>query len=411
MNGLFLDYHYKENSFWIKYNTMQNSNLNQRYKVILLFNVDRVYDRQIIKGIGHFLQLFDINWSVYLFESVRNNLSYTLPKGYDAVIVNYDDPDLVNLANNSGLPQIGVGASCHNLADYPKTPYVAANNHLIIEQAFTHLYNKGIKNFAFYSMPLNDKCRWVGEREISFKKIMAEKGLNGIIYSGDTVTLDNWLTVQAKLAEWISSLPKNTGIIAVNDIRARQILQVCEATGIKVPEQLCVIGIDNDDTVNCLSNIPLSTIVQGTEEMGYKAAELLHKSFNGIDIGLPRILIDPKEVQGRRSTDYKSLTDPLVMQAMHFIRNNACKGIKTQQVLEEVQISRSNLELRFKKEMNKTIHQVIHDEKFEKSKYLLKNSPLSINEIYQLCGYPSLQYFYFLFNKNYKLTPKEYREQ
>lgn len=390
---------------------MKNSTFNQRYKVILLFNVDRIYDRQIIKGIGHFLQLLGINWDVYLFENVKNSLTYRLPKGYDAIIVNYDDPNLVTLANTSNLPKIGVGASYNKIEEYPAVPYVAANNYLIIEQAFEHLYKKGIKNFAFYSMPLNDHCRWVYERESSFKKILKEKGLYGVIYSGDTVNLYNWLEVQNKLNDWLQSLPKNTGIIAVNDMRAKQILQVCEAVGIKIPEQLSIIGIDNDDTVNYLSNIPLSTIVQGTERMGYKAAELLDKFFNGIDIGLPRILIEPKEVLGRRSTDYKSLKDPFVMQAMHFIRNNACKGIKTQQVLEEVQISRSNLELRFKSEMNKTIHQVIHDEKFEKSKYLLKNSTLSINEIYQICGYPSLQYFYFLFKKNYKLTPKEYREQ
>lgn len=103
----------------------------------------------------------------------------------------------------------------------------------------------------------------------------------------------------------------------------------------------------------------------------------------------------------RRSTDYRSLNDPSVIQAMHYIRNNACKGIKVEQVLDAVGISRSNLEKRFKEEVGETIHTVIHSEKLEKARSLLVSTSLSINEISQMCGYPSLQYFYSVFKKEY----------
>ena len=86
---------------------------------------------------------------------------------------------------------------------------------------------------------------------------------------------------------------------------------------------------------------------------------------------------------------------------MHYIRNHACKGIKVEQVLDAVGISRSNLEKRFKEEVGETIHTVIHSEKLEKARSLLVSTTLSINEISQMCGYPSLQYFYSVFKKEY----------
>ncbi|VEC90196.1 xylose operon regulatory protein [Salmonella enterica subsp. enterica] len=94
----------------------------------------------------------------------------------------------------------------------------------------------------------------------------------------------------------------------------------------------------------------------------------------------------PVRVIARRSTDYRSLTDPAVIQAMHFIRNHACKGIKVEQVLDAVGISRSNLEKRFKEEVGETIHALIHAEKLEKARSLLISTTLAINEISQMCG-------------------------
>lgn len=96
---------------------------------------------------------------------------------------------------------------------------------------------------------------------------------------------------------------------------------------------------------------------------------------------------------------------------MHYIRCYACKGIKVEQVLDAVGMSRSNLEKRFKDEMGQTIHGVIHAEKLERARNLLVSTSLSINEISVMCGYPSLPYFYAVFRKEYDLTPKEYRDR
>ena len=115
--------------------------------------------------------------------------------------------------------------------------------------------------------------------------------------------------------------------------------------------------------------------------------------------------------RSRTSTDYRSIQDPLVIQALHYIRVNACSGIKVEQVLDYVKASRSNLENRFRTETGKTIHQVLHDEKMNKAKQLLTDTDIAIQEIAEVCGYPSVQYFYFVFKKEFNQTPNEYRLQ
>lgn len=222
--------------------------------------------------------------------------------------------------------------------------------------------------------------------------------------SGLETAPENWQHAQNRPADWLQTLPPQTGIIAVTDARARHVLQVCEHLHIPVPEKLCVIGIDNEELTRYLSRVALSSVAQGTRQMGYQAAKLLHRLLANESLPLQRLLVPPVRVVERRSTDYRSLNDPAVIQAMHYIRNHACKGIKVDQVLDSVGISRSNLEKRFKEEVGETIHAVIHAEKLEKARSLLISTSLSINEISQMCGYPSLQYFYSVFRKS--MTPR-----
>jgi LacI family transcriptional regulator len=143
--------------------------------------------------------------------------------------------------------------------------------------------------------------------------------------------------------------------------------------------------------------------------MGFQAAKLLHRQLQGQELRKVRELVGPEQVVERQSTDYKALKDPYVIQAMHFIRHNACKGIKVEQVLDYVKVSRSNLEKRFKDDIGHSVHQEIHCAKLEQAMSLLRNTELSTSDIAELCGYPSLQYMYAVFKKDLELTPKAYR--
>lgn len=383
----------------------------KRYRITLLFNANKVYDRQVVEGVGEYLQASQCDWDIFIEEDFRCRIDNIKDWLGDGVIADYDDREIESLLSGVKVPIVGVGGSYHRPEDYPAVPYIATDNHALVEAAFMHLKERGINRFAFYGLPRASGKRWAQEREHAFRMQVAAEQYQGVVYQGMETSPDNWQHAQNRLADWVQTLPQQTGIIAVTDARARHLLQVCEHLDIPVPEKLSVIGIDNEELTRYLSRVALSSVVQGTRQMGYRAAKLLHQLLNDDSLPLQRILVPPVKVVARRSTDFRSLRDPAVIQAMHFIRYHACKGIKVEQVLDAVGLSRSNLEKRFKDEIGQTIHGVIHEEKLERARNLLKATSLSINEISQMCGYPSLQYFYSVFKKDDDMTPKEYRER
>lgn len=383
----------------------------KRYRITLLFNANKAYDRQIIEGVGEYLQASQCNWDIFIEEDFRCRIDNLKDWSGDGVIADFDNPDIEKRLTDVDMPIIAVGGSYHNPQDYPARHYIATDNEALIRAAFLHLKEKGLNRFAFYGIQPNIYQRWAAEREYAFQKIVQEEGYQGLIYHGLTTEPDNWVYAQNRLADWLQTLSPHTGIIAVTDARARHILQACEHLNIHVPEQLCVIGIDNEELTRYLSRVALSSVAQGSRQMGYQAAKLLHQLLDQKNLPLQRILVPASKVIERRSTDYRSLHDPAVIQAMHFIRHYACNGIKAEQVLDAVGISRSNLEKRFKEEVGQTIHGVIHEEKLSRARHLLSDSTLVISEISQICGYPSLQYFYSVFKKEYGITPKEYRDR
>ncbi|MCU9999419.1 XylR family transcriptional regulator [[Pasteurella] aerogenes] len=384
--------------------------MEQRFKVALLFNANKIYDRGVIEGIGQYIQASQCTWDIFMEDEFIYHSDTIKNLSIDGIIADYDDPETVELLKNIEVPIIGVGSSYQNPEDYPNVPYVATDNNALIENAFLHLKQKGIDQFAFYGYPTTQKKHWSVERLNAFIQLMEKYEHKPNFYLGDQIHSYNWGVSQEKLCGWIKTLPLHTGIIAVTDARARHLLQACEYLKIAVPDQLCIIGIDNEELIQYLSRVSLSSVVQGTKQIGYQAAKLLHKRLLDQPVSNKPMLIQPLKIEERRSTDYRSLQDPLVIQAMHFIRHRATQGIKTEQVLDHLRVSRSNLEQRFKEEMHKTIHQIIHEEKLARAKQLLHLTDLPIQEIAEVCGYPSLQYFYAVFKKELNLTPKAFRD-
>ncbi|MCQ8234033.1 D-xylose utilization transcriptional activator XylR [Pectobacterium carotovorum] len=384
----------------------------KRYRITLLFNANKVYDRQVVEGVGEYLQASQCDWDIFIEEDFRCRIDNIKEWLGDGVIADFDDGEIKRLLQDVNVPLVGVGGSYHQPEDYPPVHYIATDNYALVESAFMHLKEKGLNRFAFYGLPASGGKGWAQEREHAFRQLVAAEKYQGVVYQGMETSPDNWQYAQNRLADWVHGLPPQTGIIAVTDSRARHLLQVCEHLNIAVPEKLCVIGIDNEDLIRYLSRVALSSVAQGTRQMGYRAAKLLHQLLlNQVNVPLQRILVPPVRVVERRSTDYRSVHDPAVIQAMHFIRYHACKGIKVEQVLDAVGISRSNLEKRFKDEVGQTIHGMIHEEKLDRARNLLISTSLSIGEISLMCGYPSLPYFYAVFKKGYDITPKEYRER
>ncbi|MEM5438232.1 DNA-binding transcriptional regulator [Paraburkholderia diazotrophica] len=382
------------------------------HRIALLFNANKVYDREIITGIGNYLLSTRVAWDLFLEEDFRARLNGIECFEGDGFIADFDDPAVCDALANSRLPVVAVGGSYEDASKYPANlPYIATDNMQLMSLAYKHLIGAGLQRFALYSLPESPTNRWAQERELAFDALLKADGLEGDVHRGLPTSAPVWHQASVQLTEWLQSLPKPVGIIAVTDARARQVLQACLISGIAVPEQVAIIGIDNDPLTRSLTRIPLSSVIQGTEEMGRTAAHLLHQMLGGARFAGRRILVPPVGINVCESTKHEPLASPYVMRARHYIRQYACQGIKTEQVADYVGVSRSSLEDYFRRELGCTVHQEILKHKLDVAKQLLAQQDMSSAEVAIRCGFTSLQYMYAVFRRELDCTPREYQER
>ena len=385
------------------------------HRIALLFNANKIYDRGIITGIGNYLSSTRASWDLFLEEDFRCRLSGIERWHGDGIIADFDDPAVCEALSNSPVPVIAVGGSYEDERDYPQEiPYVATDNFKLIKLAYDHLIEAGLTRFACFSLPEASVNRWAQEREKAFQRLMQRDGMesaNGTIYRGLSTSAPVWDAAVEQLIAWLHSLPKPIGIIAVSDARARQLLQACLSAGIAVPEQVALIGIDNDPLGRSLTRIALSSVIQGSEEMGRTAAHLLHQMLHGVRLTGTRILVPPVGINVLASSQHEPLSHPHVMQALHFIRQYACQGIKTEQVADYVGVSRSSLETYFRRELGRSVHDEILRFKLDAAKTILEHESRSIADIAVTCGFTSVQYMHAVFKRELGCTPREYQER
>ena len=380
------------------------------HRITLLFNANKVYDRCVLQGIGEYLQSSQSGWDVYLDEDFRYRERTLEFWAGDGVIADMDDPRIVEAVSGLSVPVVGVGGSYARADQYPPFPYVATDNDRIGAEAFEHLKGKGLESFAFYGLPESPFNRWAAERERAFVERVEEAGYQCDVYRGVVTRPDIWRASLDKLETWLMSLKRPVGIMAVTDSRARHLLQVCRRPGLLVPEEVAVVGVDNDEVARFVSPVPLSSVEQATRQMGYRAARLLHRMLSGFHISAEPCVVPPVGVVARASSDYQAAKDPQVIQALHYIRKYACQGIKVEDVLTFVGRSRSALERRFRAERGHSIHHEIHTARLRRACDLLRNTKMPITDIATTCGFPSVQYLYSVFKKHMGLTPLAFRQ-
>lgn len=384
-------------------NFKELSMCEEKLNITLLLNTNKIFDRKMIKGIGQYIKSTKINWKVCLEEDVIFSPEHLTHFTGDGIIASFDDSNLEQKLKHLNVPIVGLSGSMVQQNNSLNIPYVATDNFSITEMAYDHLKKKGLQNFAFYGLPHKDEFYWSFERESAFLTLASKDNYQHHIFRDNAENPNIDL-----LRDWLTNLPKPIGIICATDGRARQLIDACEYLDILVPEQIAIVGIDDDDISQSLSKVELSSVRHECKEMGFKATQLLHKLILGKKIPHCSV-IKPTQINCRQSSDFISLQDPDVMQAMHFIQNNACRGIKVDQVLYHIGISRSTLEPRFIQERGHTIHTEIHNEKLSTACQQLINSNLPLSEVAKISGYPSLQYMYSIFKKRFDQTPKEYR--
>ncbi len=211
--------------------------------------------------------------------------------------------------------------------------------------------------------------------------------------------------------KWLDSLEKPVGLMACYDVRARHVLIACRSLGILVPEEVAVIGVDNDELLCELTSPPLSSIEQGSRAMGRAAAALLDRLMAGEKPRQLKFVVDPEGIVSRRSSDAMMIQDADVAQALRHIRQHVGEGIQVSDVVRTVAVSRSTLEVRFKAFTGRTIHAEIQRAQVERARQLVATTNLPLRQVAVAAGFRYLQHMATVFRLHTGQTPGEYRKR
>jgi LacI family transcriptional regulator len=380
-------------------------------KIALVYDATVAYDLKVMTGVAAYLQE-GADYNVYIEENALKD--QRLPDlhswGGNGIIADFDHPGVAKAAAKSKLPVVGFGSGYGWYVQGSSIPYFFSNNKVIATMAADHLLARGLRHFAYcgYSpTPING---WSEERAKTFADRVGERGFECVIYRDSYKTTYQWTSVQRALGKWLESLPKPVGVMAANDIRARHVLEACRTFNLRVPQDVAVIGVDNDELLCRLSSPPLTSIEQGAKRVGYEAAALLDRMMRGKKSRQKSFVIDPVGIVVRQSTDVLAIDEPKVAKAMAFIQEHALEGIKVPDVVEAAAVSRSGLETRFAKTLGYTIRTAIRQVQLERARRLISDTNVPLKQVASDTGFRSVQHMTTLFGKAFGCAPAKYRE-
>jgi LacI family transcriptional regulator len=378
----------------------------KRLQVALLIETSNAYARGLLRGIHAYLRE-NRQWSVYLPEQGRGAAPPEWLKRWrgDGIIARIENLAIANAVRGKRLPTVDVSA----WRFLPKLPCVETDNEAIAQLAFEHLRNCGFKNMAFCG---DERFQWSRERREAFARLAVEAGFGIDTYPpahDGRIRPASWQEEEKQLTAWVRQLAKPCGAMACYDIRGWQLLEVCRSAGVAVPDELAVVGVDNDDLLCNLSEPPLSSVIPDADRAGYQAASLLDRMMLTGQMADGLHLLKPTGMVIRQSSDVLAITDPNVSLAVRFIRDHAAEGIKVGDLLRAVPVSRRILEARFKKLLGHSPHDEILRVQLQRVKQLLEETDLPLKAIADRAGFKHVEYLSAVFKRQIGQPPGEYR--
>ncbi len=366
--------------------------------------------RKVVSGVMAFAHQCG-NWNVFLPESNSgSSLDCMLAGRWDGVIVGFDDPHGPELLGLS-VPLVGVGGGYGWFRPDMEIPYVGTDNTAVSRLAADHLLERGFVHFAYcgYSpTPVNGCSR---KRADAFHDAILRAGRSCAVHNVPNTASDTWESLRGELARWLLSLPRPLGLLACNDARALQILEACRMAGLRVPEDVAVVGVDNEEALCSFTDPPLTSVDQGAQQTGYEAALLLDQWMNGDPVAPGKRSVSPVGIVVRGSTEILAVNDHDVADALRFIREHAGEPIRVDDVGGATGMTGATLRRRFKAVLGRTVHSEIQRIRIERAKRLLVSTDWSYRQIARESGFCSVQHMSTRVRQATGHTPREYRQR
>jgi LacI family transcriptional regulator len=380
--------------------------LPKAYRITLLVEPSTSYGRDLLRGIARYART-RANW-YFQFEHAASShevLHYGVPEA-DGVILRHVLPETVAELKKRGMAVVHVGAERKTA----ELPGVTVDDPAVGRVAAKYFIQRGYRRFAACGFP---ERLFSSERIAGYLAALAEKGIECQEHRQPS---DVWAATPvpdrtALLVPWLKTLRGPLAVFCCNDEMGRHVVEACRLAEVRVPEDLAVLGVDNDEVLCELSNPPLSSVELGAERLGYRAATLMARLLYGKDAPAEIPRIAPVGVVTRRSTDHLPIEDPLINAALRFVWEHSAEGLQVRDLVRALKVSRRWIELRFQRVLGCSPASQIRNVQIEHAKKLLAESDLLMPVVAANAGFGDAKLLIAVFRREVGMTPTEYRDK
>lgn len=377
-----------------------------RRRVAFLIETSKAFGRGVLAGAGKYARLHG-RWTTYIEERGLDDPvpDWLSAAELDGILLRSRRPAIIRKVLELDVPVVALGEE-----NPPDATCVMNDDAACARLAADHLLQRGFQHYAYVGLK---GYIWSDARRASFTDHLEQAGFDCDVLetAANTDRESSWYLRRDRIAKWIRSLPKPVGIMACYDAAARMLLDVCREETVMVPEQVAILGVDNDEVLCELCDPPLTSVAPDTEAIGAEAARLLDELISQGSTATQHVIVAPRNVVTRASTDTMAIDEPAVATALGIIRRNACDGLDVSDVLERVPLSRRTLERRFRTLLGHSPLSEIRQVRLRRVKELLVETDLKLDAIARMAGYSYTAYMVAQFREAEGVTPGQYRQK
>ena len=380
--------------------------------VAIAVDLNESFFREIAGGAAQYAREVG-DWELYVGEHATELTQNLTNWNGHGIIARIGDDRTASALVEARVPVVAVGCT----GCVPRLmPHVGTDENQIARIAFDHLRERGFTNFAYYGRKPAPAAHWSQARGDAFEACVIRAGLGFHRFTASHEPRE-WKAVRSELARWLQALPKPVGILSCADFHGRNLLEACRTVGLRVPHDIAVIGVDNDE-LDCEIAIPsLTSIAQSPRRIGHEAARLLDRAIRpdrfgsrGHAVVVPaRTVIPPLGVVPRRSTDTFAAVDPAISRVIVALRDRVDAGLSLDDLAAIAELSTWQLRRRFQSVIGHSIRDHMILTRVAEAERLISTTDLPLKVVARRSGFSSVTYMTTMFRRRYGDPPARYR--
>ena len=377
-------------------------------RVAILVDTSTTWGREVIAGVHRYSQEH-VGWQLFVEPRGLEQRQW-LPTAWkgDGVNARVGFIELAKRVKMLKLPVVNVSGITLPKVNFPR---VVSDQVAAAKLAAEHLLERGFRNFAYFSLL---GLEYVAEHQQAFLDTLRREGHRCDVFAVQPQlgAEPDWNLDLKRLGKWLRSLPTPLAVFTWNSSSARELIYACMQTGLAVPEQVAVLSGSDDDLFCVVTPVPISAVKLACEQIGYRAAAELDgmMSMRGA-APPPEVLIPPRGVVERRSTDTLALDDEAMVKALRFIREDPARAMTVNDVARKAGLCRRALELRFQHLLGRSPAAEIRRVRIARAIDLLQHTNLSMAAVAERSGFSSPEYMASVFRAQLATTPLHFRKQ